>query len=351
MDPTPLLHAPHGPRFGDGVRQAPSMERRTFMALVSGGLLAVPLTAEGQQTGKVYNIGYLGLGSSFAGPNRTAFYQGLQEHGWIEEQNFVLTTRFAQFKSERLRELVAELVQRKVDVIVVSTAEAALAAKHGTSTIPIVAVDPADAVGIGLVASLARPGGNVTGLSYLGTELIAKQMGLLKEAVPNLSRVAALSNPANPTHAPRLRAAEIAAQGLRVNLELIEARTPSELNKAFAAMMRARVGGVLVLTDPMFGAEARRLAQLASTSGLPAIYGFRTTWMDAGGLISYGPNFADLFHRAAAYVDKILKGAKPADLPIEQPTKFELVINLKTAKALGLTIPPSLLQRADEVIQ
>jgi len=326
------------------------MTRRRFLQAVSVSLLAAPLVAEAQQAGKVYNIGYLGLGSSFEGPNRAAFYQGLQEHGWIEGQNFVFTVRSAQFRSERLRELVAELAQRKVDVIVVSTAEGALAAKQGTSTIPIVAVDPADAVAIGLVASLARPGGNVTGLSYLGTELIAKQMGLLKEAVPNLSRVAALSNPANPTHAPRLRAADIAAQGLRVNLELLEARTPSELNKAFAAMIRARVGGVLVLTDPMFNAEARRLAQLASTSGLPAMYGFRT-WVDAGGLISYGPNFPDLYHRAAAYVDKILKGAKPADLPIEQPTKFELVINLKTAKALGLTIPPSLLLRADQVIE
>jgi putative ABC transport system substrate-binding protein len=327
-----------------------AMERRTFMTLVSGGLLAVPLTAQAQQAGKVYSIGYLELGSSFAGPSRTAFYQGLQEHGWIEGQNFVLTTRFAQFKSERLRELVAELVQRKVDVIVVATAEGALAAKDGTRTIPIVAVAPADAVAIGLVASLARPGGNVTGLSYLGTELIAKQMGLLKEAVPNLSRVAALSNPANPTHAPRLRAADIAAQGLRVNLELIEARIPSELEKAFATMRRARVGGVLVVSDPMFHAEPRRLAQLASTSGLPAIYGFRTL-VDAGGLMSYGPNFPALFHRAATYVDKILKGTKPGDLPVEQPTKFELVINLKAAKALGLAIPPSLLQRADEVIQ
>jgi putative tryptophan/tyrosine transport system substrate-binding protein len=326
------------------------MDRRTFLASTGAVLLVAPLAAEAQTAGKVYNLGYLGLGSSFAGPSRTAFYQGLQEHGWIEGQNFALTTRFAQFKSERLPELVAELVQRKVDVIVVSTAEGALAAKHGTSTIPIVAVDPADAVAIGLVASLARPGGNVTGLSYLGTELIAKQMELLKEAVPNLSRVAALSNPANPTHAPRLRAANIAAQGLRVSLELIEARTPSELNKAFATMMRARVGGVLVLTDPMFNVEARRLAQLAATSRLPAMYGFRT-WVDAGGLMGYGPNLPDLYRRAAAYVDKILKGAKPGDLPIEQPTKFELVINLKTAKALGLTIPPSLLGRADEVIQ
>jgi putative ABC transport system substrate-binding protein len=326
------------------------MDRRAFLGTVAGGFLAAPLAAEAQKARKVYSIGYLGLGSSFAGPSRTAFYQGLKEHGWIEGQNFVLTTRFAQFKSERLRELVAELVQRKVDVLVVSTAEAALAAKHGTRTIPIVAVDPADAVAIGLVASLARPGGNVTGLSYLGSELIPKQMELLKEAVPSLSRMAALSNPANPTHAPRLRAADIAAQGLRVRLELIEARTPSELNKAFATMRRARVGGVLVLTDPMFNAEGRRLAQLASTSGLPAMYGFRT-WVDAGGLMSYGPNLPDLYHRAAVYVDKILKGAKPADLPIEQPTKFELVINLKTAKALGLTISPSLLSRADEVIQ
>jgi len=314
-------------------------------------LALAPLAALAQQPpGKVYNIGYVGLGSSFAGPNRTAFYRGLQEHGWVEGQNFVLTTRFAQFKSERLREMVAELVQRKVDVIVVSTAEGALAAKHGTSTIPIVAVSPADAVAIGLVASLARPGANVTGLSYLGTELIAKQMELLKEAVPNLSRVAALSNPANPTHAPRLRAAALAAQGLRVHLEPIEARTPSELDKAFATMMRARVGGVLVLSDPMFNDEARRLAQLASTSGLPAIYGFRM-WVDAGGLMSYGPDFPNLFHRAAAYVDKILKGAKPGDLPVEQPTKFDLVINLKTAKALGLTIPQSILVRADEIIQ
>jgi len=322
--------------------------RRAIVALLLS--LVAPLTAKAQQAAKVYNIGFLGLGSSFAGPNRTAFYRGLQEHGWIEGQNFVLTTRFAQFKSERLREMVAELVQRKVDVIVVQSAEGALAAKHGTSTIPIVAVSPADAVAIGLVASLARPGANVTGLSYLGTELIAKQMELLKEAVPNLSRVAALSNPANPTHAPRLRAAAIGAQGLRVHLEPIEARTPAELDKAFATMMRARVGGVLVLSDPMFNDEARRLAQLASTSGLPAIYGFRMS-VDAGGLMSYGPDFPDLFHRAAAYVDKILKGAKPGDLPIEQPTKFELVINLKAAKALGLTIPPSLLLRADQVVE
>jgi putative tryptophan/tyrosine transport system substrate-binding protein len=299
--------------------------------LVAILLLAAPLAAQAQQAGKVYDIGYLGLGFSFLEPNRTAFYRGLREHGWIEGQNFVLTTRFAEFKPGRLR-------------------EAALAAKHGTSTIPIVAVSPADAVAIGLVASLARPGANVTGLSYLGTELIGKQIELLREVAPSLSRVATLSNPANPTHAPRLRAAAIGAQGLRVHLEHIEARTPSELDKAFAAMVRARVGGVLVVSDPMFSNEARRLAQLAATSGLPAIYGFRIS-VDAGGLMSYGPDFSELFHRAAAYVNKILKGARPGDLPIEQPAKFELVINLRAAKALGLTIPPSLLLRADHVIQ
>jgi putative tryptophan/tyrosine transport system substrate-binding protein len=249
-----------------------------------------------------------------------------------------------------LPELVAELVQLKVDVIVVLTAEAALAAKQGTRAIPIVAVNPADAVAIGLVASLARPGGNVTGLSYLGSELIGKQMELLKEAVPNLSRVAVLSNPANPTHAPRLREANSAAQALRVKLEPIEARTPSDVDKAFASMTRARVGGVLVLSDPMFTFESGRLTRLASKSSLPAMYGLREH-VAAGGLMSYGPDFPDLSRRAAYFVDKILKGAKPSDLPVEQPTKFELVINLKTAKALGLTIPQSLMQRADEVIQ
>jgi putative tryptophan/tyrosine transport system substrate-binding protein len=325
-----------------------------LVVILTLSLVLAPLgaaaDAQEHKAGKVYNIGYLGLGSSFEGPNRTAFYRGLQEHGWIEGQNFVLTARFGQFKSARLREMVAELVQRKVDVIVVQSAEGALAVKHGTSTIPIVAVSPADAVAIGLVASLARPGGNVTGLSYLGTELVGKQIELLREAVPSLSRVAALTNPANPTHAPRLRAAAIGAQGLRIHLESIEARTPAELDKAFATMVRARVGGVLVMSDPMFSNEARRLAQLASTSGLPAIYGFRIS-VDAGGLMSYGPDFSDLFYRAAAYVDKILKGAKPGDLPVEQPTKFELVINLMTAKALGLTIPQSLLLRADQLIE
>jgi putative ABC transport system substrate-binding protein len=326
------------------------LERRSFIGMIVGSLLAAPLAIEAQPAGKVYKIGYLTVADSFSGATRAAFDQGLREHGWLEGQNFVLMMRFAQFRSAHLPELVAELVQQKADVIVVSTAEAALAAKHGTQTIPIVAVDTADAVAIGLVANLARPGGNVTGLSYLGTELVGKQVDLLKEAVPTLSRVAILTNPHNPTHLPRMRAAESAAQGLRVNLDHVEVWTPAELDKAFALMKGTRVGGVLVLSDPMFNVERSRLIQLASKSGLPAMYGFRI-WVDAGGLMSYGPDFQELNRRAAVYVDKILKGAKPGDLPVEQPTKFELVINLKTVKALRLTLPQSLLGRADEIIQ
>jgi ABC-type uncharacterized transport system substrate-binding protein len=322
------------------------IDRRTFLAGTGAGLLA-PLAGEAQSAGKVYTIGYLTL---FSTPVSAVFRQSLQDLGWIEGKNVVIVSRTANLRSERLPEIVAELVQLKVDVMVVLSAEAALAAKRGTGVIPIVAVDPADAVAIGLVASLARPGGNVTGLSYLGTELAAKQMELLKEAVPSLSRVAILTNPANPTHVPRLRAAAATAQKLGVRSESVEARTPGELEKAFAEMARLRAGGVLVVTDPMFSSVRDRLARLSSKNGLPAMYGFRTH-VDAGGLMSYGVDFDDLFRRAASYVDKVLKGAKPADLPVEQPSKFELIINLKTAKALGLTIPQSLLLRADEVIQ
>jgi putative ABC transport system substrate-binding protein len=326
------------------------MRRIGLAVVLAFSLLAAPLAAEAEQAAKVYKIALLTLLSSFSEEGIAAFHQGLREHGWIEGQSFELVTRFAQWNSERLAELVAELVQLKVDIIVVETAEAALAAKRGTHSIPIVAINPADAVAIGLVASLARPGANVTGMSYLGTELTGKQLELLKEAVPNLARVAVLWNPANPTHPPRLREAKTAVQGLGLKLEPIAARAPSEIDKAVAAMTGTRVQGVLVLSDPMFSGEARRLAQLASKSGLPTMYGFRED-VSAGGLMAYGPSFPEMYRHAAIYVDKILKGAKPADLPVEQPTKFELVINLKTAKALGLTIPQTLLLRADQVIQ
>jgi putative tryptophan/tyrosine transport system substrate-binding protein len=329
------------------MREDPVIDRRTFLAGTRAVLLAAPLAAEAQQAGKVYTIGWLTLSAS---PVSITFRQALQSLGWIEGKNVVILYKTAEFRSERLSEIVAEFVDLKVDVIVAVTAEAALAAKRGTQTIPIVAVDPADAVAIGLVASLAHPGGNVTGLSYLGTELASKQMELFKETIPSLSRVAILTNPANPTHLPRREAAAGTARRLGVKSETLTVRTPDDLEKAFGEMARLRVGGVLVVTDPMFNSATDRLVRLASKSSLPAMYGFRTQ-VAAGGLMSYGVELADLFRRAPTYVDKILKGAKPADLPIEQPTKFELVINLKTAKALGLTIPPSLLGRADEVIQ
>ena len=323
------------------------MKRRAFVALCWGGLLALPLDAHAQQAGKAYTIGYMTLASFPVSPT---FRQALQDLGWIEGKNLTILYRTAEFRSERLPAIVAELVKLKVDVIVAVSAEAALAAKRGTQTIPIVAVDPADAVAIGLVASLAHPGGNVTGLSYLGTELASKQMELFKETLPNLTRVAILTNPANPTHLPRQEAAASTAHRLGVNSETFTARTPHDLEKAFGEMARLRVGGVLVITDPMFNAETERLVQFASKRRLPAMYGFRLQ-VAAGGLMSYGIDLADLFRRAPNYVDRILKGAKPADLPVEQPTKFELVVNLKTAKALGLSIPPSLLHRVDEVIQ
>jgi putative ABC transport system substrate-binding protein len=323
------------------------MERRAFLGFLSGSLLTLPRDAHAQQAGKVYTIGYLTLTSDPVSP---VFRQALQSLGWLEGKNVAILNRRADFRSERLPAIVAEFVDLKVDVIVATSAEAALAAKRGTQTIPIVAVAPADAVAIGLVASLARPGGNVTGLSYLGTELASKQMELLKEAIPNLSRVAILTNPANPTHLPRQEAAASTAQRLGVKSETFTARTPGDLGKAFGEMARLRVGGVLVVTDPMFSSAKDQLVQLASKRSLPAMYGFRSH-VAAGGLMSYGVDFADLFRRATTYVDKILKGAKPADLPVEQPTKFELVVNLKTARALGLTMPRPLLQRADEVIQ
>ena len=331
-----------GPRVSPGL-----LHRRSFFAVVIAGLLPGPRATDAQPAGKARTIGYLTLSS---GPVSPVFRQALQELGWIEDKNVTIVRRAADLKSEQLPGAVSELIQLKVDVLVVLSAEAALAAKRATRTIPIVAVDPADAVAIGLVESLARPGGNVTGSSYLGTELASKQMELLKEAVPTLTRVAILTNPANPTHTPRLAAAVATAQRLGVRPEPFEARAPRDFDKAFGQMVRQRVGGVLVVTDPMFSSAKDQLTRLAAKSALPAMYGFRLH-TDAGGLMSYGVDFGELFRRAASYVDKILKGARPADLPVEQPTKFELVVNLKTAKALRLTIPPPLLQRADELIQ
>jgi len=326
--------------------------RRAFLGTLAGSLLAAPLGGGAQQPGRVPRIGWLGGPTrESAQPFVRAFQQGLRDLGWVEGQNIAIEWRFAGGRAERLPDLAAELVRLRVDLIVVPSAPPALAAKNATKTIPLVTVGSGDPVGLGLVASLARPGGNITGLTAtVGAEIAGKQLELLKETVPKVSRVAVLWNPATPGNALALREAEIAAQALGVGLQPLEARSLDDFDSAFAAMTRQRVGALLVLADVMFTTHRKELADLTAKRRLPAIYGQRQ-FVDDGGLISYGANILDNFRRAAGYVDKILKGAKPADLPVEQPTKFELVINLKTAKALGLTIPQSLLQRADEVIQ
>jgi len=279
-----------------------------------------------------------------------AFLEGMRALGYVEGQNLVLEYRGAEGQLERLPTLAAELVQLKPEVIVTQGTPAALAAQHATTTIPIVMVGVGDPVGSGLVASLARPGGNVTGLASVSSELVGKQLEFLKEVLPMVSRVAILWNPANPVHAVNVRAADVAAQRLGVQLYPMEASGPEAFASAFAAMTRAHVGALLVLGDAMVFEHRRRFAELAATSRLPTMHNIRP-FVEAGGLMAYGPNTPDIRRRAAVYVDKILKGAKPADLPVEQPTKFDLVINLKTAEALGLTIPPTLLFQADEVIR
>jgi putative ABC transport system substrate-binding protein len=328
------------------------MDRRTFLA-GSAALLAAPLAAKAQQAAKVARIGWL-AGNLTASPHlREAFRQGLRDLGYVEGRIVVIEYRSAEGKFERLPALVAELVALKVDVIVAGSTPGALAAKQSTKTIPIVFAAAADPVTDGLVTSLARPGGNVTGLTGLAPELVGKCLDQLKQAVPGVSRVAVLWHPGasgEGTDKDMLKGAEVAARALGMQLQFVEARGPDDFDRAFSEMTRARAGTLTVVGSSMFVSERRRLVDLAAKNRLPAVYPLRE-FVDAGGLMAYGPDLADLFRRAATYVDKILKGAKPGDLPVEQPTKFELVINLKTAKALGLTIPPSLLLRADQVIE
>ena len=328
------------------------MNRRTFLSALTGSLLAAPLAAGAQQVGKVSRIGYLSAGSDTANPRvREAFRQGLRELGWVEGQNIIIEYRWAEGRFDRLPDLAAELVRLKVDVLVAAPTPAALAAKNATGTIPIVGMSLTDPIGLGLVASLARPGGNVTGVSYsVGAEIFGKDLELLKEVVPRVRRVAVLSNPASPARPLTISNVKDAARSLGLQLQLLEARGPRDFDGAFAAMAKERVGALLVVTDPAFIPHRARLVDLAVKNRLPSIFTQRED-AEAGGLMSYGPRLSDLHRRGATYVDKILKGAKPADLPVEEPTKFELVINLKPAKALGLTIPPSLLQRADQVIE
>jgi putative ABC transport system substrate-binding protein len=316
-------------------------------------LLAAPLAVEAQPAAKVPRIGWLPVNLASAPINLEPFRQGLRDLGYVEGRNLVIETRDAEGRLERLPALAAELVALKVDVIVAPGTPQALAAKNATRTIPIVFVGAADPVTDGLVTSLARPGGNATGSSNFAPELVGKRLELLKQAVPGGSRVAVLWQPggsAERAEKDMLKEAEVAARALGVRPQFVEARGPADFDRAFSEMIRARAGALTVLASGMFNTERRRLVDLAAKNRLPAVYPWREA-VDAGGLMSYGPNIADLNRRAATYVDKILKGAKSADLPVERPTKFEVVINLKTAKALGLTIPPSLLARADQVIE
>ncbi len=282
--------------------------------------------------------------------NLEAFRQGLRELGYVEGRNVAIEFRSAEEKYDRLPALAAELARLDVDVIVAMTVPAIKAAKEATRTIPIIMAAVVDPVATGLVPNLARPGQNVTGLAMMAPELTGKQLEILKEIVPKLSRVALLWNPTNPGNAPQLRAAREAARVLGVRLQLLEARSPSAIDAVFGVMTRERAEGVIVLVDSMLTSHGKHIADLAGKHHLPAVYGLPDL-AKTGGLIAYGVDIPELFRRSATYVAKILRGAKPADLPVEQPTKFELVINLKTAKALGLTIPQSLLLRADQVIE
>jgi putative tryptophan/tyrosine transport system substrate-binding protein len=325
------------------------MTRRLLIILTLGFVVA-PLIAEAQPSTKVVRIGYLLGTTQEQEPLLEAFLEAMRALGYVEGRNLVMEYRAAEGQYERLPALAAELVRLPVDVLLVVTTPAALAAKQATTTIPIVMLGVGDPVASGLVASLARPGGNVTGVTSLQHELTGKRLELLKAMLPTVSRVAILWNPANPVHAVGVREADVAAQRLGVQLHLVEARGPEAFDRAFAAMTSAHAGALLVLGDALVFEHRRRLAELAVRSRLPTMHNIRP-FVEAGGLMAYGPSTRDLRRRAAVYVDKILKGAKPADLPVEQPTKFELIINLKTAKELGLTIPPTLLFQADEVIK
>ncbi|HEX9748762.1 MAG TPA: ABC transporter substrate-binding protein [Methylomirabilota bacterium] len=321
------------------------------MATLLLAAFVVPLPADAQGTGKIVRIGRLSpLSAETDSPNLEAFRKGLRELGWVEGRGFTIESRFAGGKSERLAELAAELVQRRVDLILTGSTPGALAARKATTTIPIVMVTTGDPVAGGLVASLARPGGNVTGVTALGQALNTKRLELIKESVPGVTRVAVLTNPASAYTPPFLREKAAAARALGLQLPVLEARDPGQFEKAFAGLATERAGALMVQSDAMFITHRGRIVELAARSRVPAVYGERE-FVNAGGLMFYGASLADMYRDAAAYADKILKGAKPADLPVEQPTKPELVINLKAAKALGLTIPPSVLGRADHLVE
>jgi len=325
------------------------IERREFLGLLVGGLLAAPLVAGAQTAGRVYRVGLLGLASGSDVPVLAALPQGLRDLGYEEGKNLVIEYRTAEGKYDRLPGLAMQLVGLKVDVLVTYGTPGALAAKQATTTIPVVVAIIGDAVAAGVVPSLARPGGNITGSQYQSLEVMGKRIEILKEATSHLARIAALFNPANLSIRPGLKTMEETARYLKVELQQIEVRGPHDFDVAFAAMAERRSQAFILVDDPFLRSHVGTIAQLAAKRRLPSV-GDRE-YAEAGGLLGYAVNRPEVFRRAAVFIDKILKGAKPGDLPFEQVDRFELVINLRTAKALGLTIPPSLLQRADQVIE
>jgi putative tryptophan/tyrosine transport system substrate-binding protein len=327
------------------------MRKNIFCVALCAMLFALCFSAEAQQPKKVPLIGYLTAGSLSAISTRIeAFRQGLRELEYVEGKNVIIERRSVEGKADRLPGLAAELVRLKVDVIVTAGPQATHAAKQATVTIPIVMTFDSDPVGSGSVASLARPGGNITGLSTLAPEISGKQLELLKEIVPKLSRVAVLGSSTTPGNAQSLKETELAAGTLAVQLQYLDVRDPKDIETAFQAASKGRADAVLVLAGSVINSHRTQIAELAVKRRLPAIY-FRSEFVEDGGLMSYATDITDLDRRAATYVDKILKGTKPADLPVEQPKKFEFTINLKAAKQIGLTIPPNVLARADRVIR
>ena len=329
------------------------VDRRTFLSALTGGLLAAPLAAEAQPAARTPRIGMLLPGNPATGarsPNMQAFYQSLREFGWVEGQNVAFERRYAEGQYERLSALATELARLNVDVIVTASSPPAKAAKNATTSIPIVILDPGDPVATGLVTSLARPGGNVTGVSSITPELAAKRLEMLKEAAPKTSRVAVLFNAVIPPAEIAMTELKAAAQVLGLRIQSVAVQGPKGFEEAFGTITQDRADGLIVFPDPLTFTNQELIASFAAKSRISSLFGAKA-FVEIGGLMSYGPSYPGMFRRGAYYVDRILKGANPADLPIEQPTKFELVINLKTAKALGLTIPQSLLQRADQVIE
>ena len=325
--------------------------RRTFLATVAGGLLAAPFDAGAQQTGKGYRVGFLGNSTAALEANLVEpFREGLRDLGYREGQNIVIEYRWAEGKYERFPTLIAELMALKVDVIVTAGTPATQAVKKATTSVPLVMVAVGDPVGTGIVASLNRPGGNITGLSSIAPELEGKRLELLREVIPELSHIAVLWNPANAFHVTAEKEVQAAARTLRMKVLSLGIRTPEELDGAFPTINRERPGALLVLADRLFLHHRTRIMNFAAQHRLPGVYAYREL-VEAGGLMSFGPSYADMHRRAATYVDKIVRGIRPADLPVELPATFELVINLKTAKALGLKIPQSVLTRATEIIR